>query len=165
MSDQPKLVYYADFVLAPLAVICLLSRAKPSAKLAALILLGLIGWTLIEYGLHRFTHWTRNRMHFRHHRFPLELAGPTTLTTAPLYLGIYILLLGISPSAATGLTSGLLIGLSVYLYTHAALHRLSIGPKHILAKAKARHDAHHSGSRGHYGVTTGVWDKLWSPRD
>lgn len=162
MRSQNAFIYYADFILAPGFSFFIIAKSQLCFALGIVTAFGVCLWTLIEYALHRYTHVVRMPMHFRHHRLPLEYSGPTSLTTIPLYLIIYIALkYSVGPMIAHGITSGLLMGLSVYLYTHASIHRMTIGPKHILARAKARHDAHHQGKPGYYGVTTSLWDNVF----
>ena len=155
-----RLLYFLDFVLAPLGAVGLFVW-HPSW----LILPGFIAWTLIEYMLHRLAH-VHPKMraeHWVHHQFPLEITGPTSFHTLVIFGGIFSLgWFVFSLSVSCGVVSGLLAGYATYLHLHLALHRREINPGHVLYKLKARHVVHHeSGEEKNFGVITSAWDKLF----
>lgn len=91
--EHSRAVYWADFALYASAVSVfsvLLRVASPRGEWrvsAGLVALGLAGWTIIEYGLHRsvlhgvapFRHW-----HAQQHQRPTALISAPTLLSATL---------------------------------------------------------------------------------
>jgi sterol desaturase/sphingolipid hydroxylase (fatty acid hydroxylase superfamily) len=170
--EQSKAVYLADFALYGTAVVCLaiyLITASPQDQqwqLSAIALVGLAGWTFIEYVLHRFVlHGFPPfiRWHAQHHKRPSALICTPTLLSAML-IGILIflpaLLLG-GTWRACALTTGLLTGYLFYALTHHAIHHLR-GSSAWLLKRKHSHALHHHLEHGqHYGVTSAFWDHVF----
>jgi len=186
--EHSKPAYIADFVLYGLSIISLswfLMFAKPQAPNLDIILLifcGLVFWTFIEYGLHRFvlhgiepfTQW-----HATHHKRPTALICAPTILSAML-----ILVLVFVPSLwlmnvwrACALTLGVLIGYFAYALTHHAIHHWHINNAWLKQRKTSHflhHQLHHQAdeliakqSKKYkkdccYGVTSGVLDKVFN---
>jgi Fatty acid hydroxylase superfamily len=131
--EHGRAAYRADFVLYGAAVAglsVLLLAVGPSGHglaLGASLLAGVLGWSLIEYLLHRFVlHGVApfRRWHEQHHARPTALICTPTLLSATL-IGLFVFL----PVALLGdrwmacaLTLGLLVGYLGYAVTHHAIH-------------------------------------------
>ena len=171
--EQSKAAYLADFVLlcafiAGLATFLLVTGAHARrAELTAFALLGLSGWTLVEYVVHRFVlHGLEpfQRWHALHHRRQTEFIYAPTILTVGVVMGLVLLpawMLGdLSPACAAML--GLLIGYLAYSITHHAVHHWSADSS-WLRRRKRWHALHHRSSqpRGRYGVVTAFWDHVF----
>lgn len=137
-------------------------------------LLGVVGWTLLEYVLHRFVfHWEPRssfgrKVHFLAHGIHhLDPWDPTRLVFPPLAgLGIagliYLALWAALPTPiATALMAGILLGYIVYdlshYYTHHARPKAKYG-KYL----KAWHLAHHHRWWTRmFGVSSPFWDLIF----
>jgi cyclopropane-fatty-acyl-phospholipid synthase len=170
--EHSKAAYRIDFALYGAAVAGLaawLLLAVPQAHWPAMlawVLAGLLGWTLMEYLLHRFVlHglWPFRQWHAQHHERPTALICAPTLLSASL-IGTCVFvpawLLG-SVWQATALTQGLLSGYLVYALVHHATHHGRT--RSVWLKRRklwhARH--HHAGSPACYGVTSAFWDHVF----
>jgi len=167
--EHSRAAYRADFLLYGIAVgmlsVFLLVAAPPhdGQKIAALVLAGLAGWSLVEYALHRFVlHGMRpfKRWHMEHHRRPTALICTPTLLSAAL-IALLVFLPSLFSSnlwSACALTLGLLIGYMGYAIAHHAIHHWhskNSWLKH-LKRLHAMH--HHTDKPGNYGVTSTFWD-------
>ncbi len=140
----------------------------------AWMLVGMLGWTLLEYVLHRFAfHWRPRsalgrKLHFLahgiHHLDPWDatrlvfppLAG--VVVAALIYLPLGLLL---PATIATALMAGILLGYIVYDMSHYHAHHAR--PKGRWAKAiKIAHQAHHHKWPNRlYGVSSPLWDLVF----
>ncbi|MEO7955014.1 MAG: sterol desaturase family protein [Polaromonas sp.] len=174
--EHGKLAYRADFVLyasASFALMTFLIIAAPREQrleMMAFSLLGLTGWTLIEYLLHRFVlHGLRpfSSWHARHHQRPAALISTPTILSASLIASLVFLpalILG-GLWRACALTFGMLTGYLAYSITHHASHHWRA--RHAwLKQRKYWHALHHNPHMqpGHYGVTSGFWDYVFGSR-
>lgn len=171
--EHGRAAYRADFVLYAAAVAglsALLLAVGPSGHglaLGASLLAGVLGWSLIEYGLHRFVlHGVApfRRWHEKHHARPTALICTPTLLSATL-IGIFVFL----PAALLGdrwlacaLTLGLLVGYLGYAVTHHAIHHWGSGGAWLMRR-KRWHALHHrrGGGARCYGVTSSFWDRVF----
>jgi sterol desaturase/sphingolipid hydroxylase (fatty acid hydroxylase superfamily) len=152
---------------------------------AGLLLLGLVGWTLEEYVLHRFSfhtkglnrkslnpiHWINalsSGIHGIHHENPkrgdLVVAPPlTSFLTATLY---WFIGYGISGSAegTTLFMTGLLSGYLWYEFVHYSTHqrRPMTGVGRYLTKYHMHH--HFTDPGNYFGVTSPIWDIVFGTR-
>jgi sterol desaturase/sphingolipid hydroxylase (fatty acid hydroxylase superfamily) len=163
--------YRADFMTYGLAVATLSGwltlRAPAGARwsLVALALAGVLLWSALEYGLHRFVlHGLQPfaRWHGEHHRRPKALIGTPTLVSAPLF-GLLVALpavLALGPLRGGALTLGVLAGYLAYVAMHHALHHDRMVHPWWQARrfAHARH--HHLLQPCCFGVTSGFWDRV-----
>jgi len=175
--EHGKTAYRADFALyggASVALAGFLMVAGPPAQrmpLLALALLGLAGWSLVEYLLHRFVlHGLRpfSTWHAEHHRRPTALiCTPTVLSASLIGVLVFIpaLLLG-DVWLACALTWGLLTGYLIYTVTHHVMHH-GRGRTAWIQRRRRWHAQHHGSpqqpslERGRYGVTSGFWDRMF----
>jgi sterol desaturase/sphingolipid hydroxylase (fatty acid hydroxylase superfamily) len=172
-TEHGKSGYRADFILYGLAATALgsfLAFEGPRARwpeTASFTLLGLAGWTLVEYGLHRFVlHGLQpfRRWHAEHHRRPQALIGTPTILSAALIAALVFmpaLLLG-DLWRACALTFGLMTGYFIYAITHHAVHHWR--PRSEWARRRRRAHALHHGSvapMARYGVTSAFWDVVF----
>jgi Fatty acid hydroxylase superfamily len=170
--ESSETAYRADFVFYAAAVLALSSDlfvgapAGRRASIAGVTLLGLVGWSLAEYLLHRFVlHRVQpfRRWHLEHHRRPrARLGTPTVLSAALIAAGVFLPAWAFSDVwTATALTLGFATGYLAYSITHHALHHWR-AESAWLRRRKHWHALHHRGDRpGCYGVTSACWDHLF----
>lgn len=175
--EHSRTSYWADFVIYGGTVVLGLpwlmvqaASAQP-APLAAWALSGFVGWSLLEYLLHRFVlHGLRpfKDWHALHHARPTSLVASLTVVTMALFL---LLIWG--PAAwlggmqvATALTLGFVAGYVVYSTTQHAVHHWVAKGTWLKQQRRwhARH--HHAGADGHicFGVTGRFWDRSLGSR-
>jgi sterol desaturase/sphingolipid hydroxylase (fatty acid hydroxylase superfamily) len=174
--EHSQTAYRADFAFYAIGVsslaVFLTWQGPPSERLDIVLLtiLGLFGWSLLEYLVHRFVlHGVQPfaRWHAAHHERPMALIGAPTLLTAALFFTVCFMpawLLG-DVWQASALTLGLVAGYLVYGLTHHAVHHWRVG-RSWLRQLKLAHALHHHGERagerpGRYGVTSGWWDRVF----
>lgn len=164
-----KWSYYADLVVYPVLIAAVgtlsLLHATPrtTASWLGLATASLLGWTALEYALHR---WLLHRvppfrrMHARHHAHPAALIGTPTWVTVPLFVALWLLVAReASMAAASAMVAGLMAGYLVYVVIHDAVHHRRARPGSWLHAAKLRHAQHHlPGVVGNFGVTSDLWD-------
>lgn len=164
--------YYRDFLVYPLAIAGLatlvLWQASPEQAAASLaaFALGVGTWTLVEYCLHRHVlHRVPyiKDMHGSHHRDQEALIGAPTWLTLPLFLClVYLPLQLVVPTLAGGLTAGFMTGYVWYFTVHHIIHRNRLGHSTYADRLRRRHMLHHHfDDKGNFGVTTGVWDRVF----
>lgn len=170
--EHSQAAYRADCYLYGAAVTALtLSLAVwapqgHAPQLLACVVLGLVGWSAAEYGLHRFVlHGLPpfRRWHLEHHARPAALVGTPTLLSATLFLTLVFVPVWWVRDLwqAQALMLGLLGGYLTYALTHHALHH-GRGTSAWLQRRKRWHARHHSaaGATTCFGVTSAVWDHL-----
>ncbi len=172
--EHGRLAYAVDFIFygvltASLALtLVVFGLGKHELQLAAIACTGAIAWTMFEYAIHRFVlHGLRpfSDWHAEHHRRPSALICAPTLVSAALIVGVVLFpaLLWTGPLRAGALTLGVLSGYLAYSTMHHAAHHWR--PSSGWARAcKLRHALHHrhAGRGGHYGVTSGFWDRVFA---
>ena len=172
--EHSPLAYAVDFIFygvltASLAMtLVVFGLGKHPFQLAAIACTGAIAWTLFEYAIHRFVlHGLRpfSDWHAEHHRRPMALICAPTLVSAALIVAVVVVpaLLWIGALRAGALTLGVLAGYLAYSTMHHAAHHWR--PSSGWARAcKRRHALHHqhAGRGGHYGVTSGFWDRVFA---
>ncbi len=172
--EHSPLAYAADFVFygvltASLAMaLVVFGFGKHPVQLAAIVGTGAVAWTLFEYAIHRFVlHGLRpfSDWHAEHHQRPMALICAPTLVSAALIVAVVLLpaLLWAGHLRAGALTLGVLAGYLAYSTMHHAAHHWR--PSSGWARAcKRRHAQHHrpAGRGGHYGVTSGFWDRVFA---
>lgn len=172
--EHGKMAYRVDFALYAIAVVMLaafLVLASPRAQrlhMLAFSLLGLGGWTLVEYGLHRFVlHGVQpfRRWHLQHHQRPVALICAPTILSASLFAVLVFfpaLMLG-NVWSACAVTLGMLGGYLAYAITHHATHHWRAGHD-WLRQRKRWHALHHASDGAQpccYGVTSAFWDYVF----
>jgi sterol desaturase/sphingolipid hydroxylase (fatty acid hydroxylase superfamily) len=174
MPEHSRAAYLADFVLYGIAIVALatfLLIAGPREQrleMLVLVVLGLLGWTLVEYVIHRvILHGVQpfQRWHEEHHRRPSALIRTPTILSASLILTLIflpILLFGGNLWRACSLTLGLLAGYLMYTVTHHAIHHWRAG-NFWLKQRQQWHGSHHDFDNiGRFGITSGFWDRVFS---
>jgi len=163
-ASRADFACYGAATAALAAFLIVVSPREQLLQLLAWALLGLTGWTLIEYVLHRFVlHGLKpfSTWHAEHHRRPAALIGTPTFASGALIAGLVFLpaLLLSDVWRACALTLGLLIGYLGNLITHHAM-RHSRADNGWLLKRRRWHRLHHSSIEppGRYGVTSEFWD-------
>ena len=165
-----KLGYFAEFLLFPPLVLISTALAFHSSSppspvtWAAVYCLGLAGWTLLEYFLHRFIFHHApflSRLHERHHNNPQELMG------TPVWASVSLGLIGVASlswvilgfNLATAATAGMATGYLWYVFVHHTTHHWQPRSGSYLYRVRLRHAQHHYMSdSGNFGVTSGAWD-------
>jgi sterol desaturase/sphingolipid hydroxylase (fatty acid hydroxylase superfamily) len=167
--EHSRRAYCADFVIYGAAVIVLtavLAYAQPLARWSAPALLGLAGWTLVEYAMHRFVlHGLRpfKAWHARHHERPTaRIASPTILSA-----GLIVALVSLPAFALSGgwnacaLTLGVLTGYLGYAITHHAVHHWNVDNAWLKRRKRAHALHHHLARPVFFGVTSTLWDHVF----
>jgi sterol desaturase/sphingolipid hydroxylase (fatty acid hydroxylase superfamily) len=175
--EHSKTAYRLDFVVLGAACAGLtaaLAVAAPPAlrsECVTLAVLGLMSWTLVEYGLHRFIlHGVRpfSTWHAEHHRRPAaRIQSPTLLTVGFIAVAIYLpAWLTLGPWPACALTLGVTAGDFAYSVTHHVVHHPSLS-RRGLGRQRRWHGLHHASALdgtakpGYYGVTSAFWDHIF----
>jgi len=168
-----KFGYFSEFLFFPalilVAMLFVFHRSVTPRPIVWLFVFGaaLVGWTLIEYLLHRvlFHHAPIiSKIHWRHHHSPQELIG--TPAWASAMVGLVAVA---SPSwvtlgfdLGTAATAGLVTGYLWYVFIHYTTHHWRPRRDSYFYRARLRHARHHHLSQsGNFGVTTGVWDHVF----
>ncbi len=165
-------MFFLDFYVYPvLIILCLVvafrsSRESNIPEFLGLVLLGYVGWTLIEYLVHRsiLHHVAAFRaLHKAHHDASHELVGtPTIYSVSAFYLLGYLPLAEIwGRGIAASVLTGLLIGYSSYVVLHYALHHVSSHGFRIIKRLKRKHALHHQFQDTNFGVTNDIWDRIF----
>ena len=174
-SQRADRVDQACYVTACAALALALLLGSPTGQAGALWLAAVAGgalWTLAEYLLHRFVlHGVPpfNRWHAEHHRRPTARIGSPTLLSASLFavLAAAPALWLLGPWLAAALMLGLLTGYLLYGVMHQGLHNVGpLGPHRgpWLTRRRRWHAQHHrsgGGAPAHFGVTSGLWDRVF----
>jgi 4-hydroxysphinganine ceramide fatty acyl 2-hydroxylase len=140
---------------------------------AALFLLGVLLWTLIEYLIHRYvfhyepkTRWGK-RLHYVihgvHHDYPndarrLVMPPVISIPLAFLFYGLFVLIFG---SLATAVFAGLVFGYVCYDMLHYATHHFAMkrGARLWLKQYHLRH--HFKDDHVGYGISSPLWDYVF----
>jgi sterol desaturase/sphingolipid hydroxylase (fatty acid hydroxylase superfamily) len=167
----PALIYVPVIVV---LVVLGADRGQGALETIALLVGGLLLWTLSEYWLHRkIFHWDPDhpighRLHFIihgvHHDHPndkMRLVMPpgASIPLAVVFFGAFWLIVG-TPTAYP-LFAGFLIGYLFYDYMHYYLHHFV--PKSQLGKRlREQHMRHHfQDHRYGFGVSSPLWDVVF----
>lgn len=157
-------------------------QALSFKTILALLGSGFIGWTFIEYVLHRFPfHYEAAPepwrtilagQHLFHHEYPNHpdfVIAPITISL-PMYGLIFLLFWGLSAAFGSDLLhasllgSGLQLGYLVYEWIHYSAHRLPA--RTALGRyLKKYHMVHHfKDSDNYFGVTSPFWDRVFGTK-
>jgi sterol desaturase/sphingolipid hydroxylase (fatty acid hydroxylase superfamily) len=157
-----RIRHFGDFVTIPLAIVIFLGLA--GTYRLHLVPVGVAGWTLLEYLVHRFVFHRYSslgrRLHQLHHDHPNDPDSErSSLSTPLLAFPIGSLLIGAAGlQDGSAIFAGLLLGYLVFIAVHYAVHRWPIEPNSWLYSAKMRHLTHHRFENCNFGVTTIFWD-------
>jgi sterol desaturase/sphingolipid hydroxylase (fatty acid hydroxylase superfamily) len=163
----PALIYGPAIAL----LVLLALRDGAVGRVALELLGGYLGWTLIEYWVHRTVfhleptsafgarlHWMIHGVHHDHPNDRRRLVFPPVLSLplALLFLGLFVLVLG--RPAGLAVTAGLYAGYLVYDMLHFALHHHRPTTR-LGRRLHELHMRHHfeDHERG-FGVSAPWWD-------
>jgi cyclopropane-fatty-acyl-phospholipid synthase len=130
--EHGSFAYRADFALYGSAVVLLASFlwvGVPTGQRAAALAgvgIGLTGWSVVEYGLHRFVlHGLQpfSRWHALHHQRPKALVCTPTLLSASLIA--LLVFLPMCLLASLWLGSALTLGLLARYFAYAVVHHVT----------------------------------------
>ncbi|XP_068117537.1 fatty acid 2-hydroxylase [Hyperolius riggenbachi] len=140
-----------------------------------LFFLGMMVWSLMEYGIHRYifhmkppaSNYLLITMHFmlhgQHHKAPFDSSRlvfpplPASFVIIPLYV---LLQLVLPPVVGLSLFVGGLFGYVVYDMMHYYLHYGSPRKGSYLAWLKSYHVRHHfEHQKSGFGITSTLWDR------
>lgn len=166
--------YRADFVLYGITVLVLAAflfltgQYGQWLEIVALVGLGLVSWTLIEYVLHRFVmHALQpfSRWHDEHHQHPNALICTPTIMSMMLIATLVFLpylLLFDNLQQACALTLGVVFGYFIYSIMHHVTHYCR-ADNAWLKQRKRLHAQHHCNNDQPvcFGVTSGFWDHVF----
>ena len=148
-------------------------RQLSFVAVAALFLLGILLWTLIEYLIHRYifhyepkTRWGK-QLHFVihgvHHDYPndarrLVMPPVISIPLAFLFFGLFFLIFG---SLAPAVYAGLVFGYLCYDMLHYATHHLAM-KSGVWLWLKQYHLRHHfKDDHVGYGISSPLWDYIF----
>ena len=170
--NHSKAAYRVDFAVYGASVVgiaTLLLTRGPVGQLPAimaLVALGLVSWTAIEYALHRFVlHGMPpfRRWHAEHHQRPSALiCTPTILSAALIATLVFLPALALGNGwRATALTLGVLTGYLAYSITHHATHHWRVVGPWLMGRKRWHALHHHRDEPCCYGVTSSLWDRVF----
>ena len=171
-SEMPAWAFFLDFAVYPPLIVLCLTLAFGNAGLVqgmlGLLMLasGLAIWTLAEYLIHRFAFHHApllKPIHMAHHHAPRDLNGtPTVFTVILFYLLVYLPLSALfgQQLAAAGV-AGVMAGYLAYVAVHYVVHHLGSGGLKPLRRLIKLHAVHHHDTKHNFGVTTGLWDRVF----
>jgi 4-hydroxysphinganine ceramide fatty acyl 2-hydroxylase len=150
--------------------------ALPEVAKPALIAVGLLVWTLIEYLLHRFLLHSHpqaprllavvEKLHLGHHRDPRDEAKITVPVFASLPIACGLLALFRLISGSGEMAALLLVGsIAGYLYYELVHFCIHCGGQRgrWLRRQRVNHFFHHFKDQNRcFGVTTPLWDLVMS---
>ena len=169
------------FWIVPLAAITglvLAKRYEPDRSIVSLVWLvpaGFLGWTLLEYVLHRFVFHVRARnltlrrivdaLHQEHHAAPRNAAY--LFVRSPYAIGISaVIAAGLAAASGSlfstaALMCGIWGGFLLYESTHYRIH-LTAAERGWIGHRRGRHFYHHFHNPTRcFGVTTTLWDRVF----
>jgi sterol desaturase/sphingolipid hydroxylase (fatty acid hydroxylase superfamily) len=171
--EHSKAAYRIDFALYGITVVALAAFLMAGCprdlrvEIMVITLAGLVGWTAIEYAMHRFLlHGLEpfKSWHDEHHQRPKAIIfTPTILSLAWQFTLFFIpaLLVG-GLWRASALTLGLETGYLSYTITHHAVHHWHIRNTWLKRRRRWHAIHHHSIQKPRcYGVTSAFWDHVF----
>jgi len=164
-----KFGYYCEFFLCPAFAAIFAAWAlmhMPASDWLDWTLgvgIGVIGWTLVEYLMHRFVFHRVpliRDMHEAHHENHDDLLGTPAWISLPALALVGLGLIGVFGIAAgSALTTGLTLGYWWYIGVHHIVHHWRLPAHGYAFRLKRRHALHHHfDESANFGVTSGVWD-------
>lgn len=170
--EMPAWAFFLDFLIYPPVILACLIWAfyragwRAAPGVLALVICGLLVWSLAEYLIHRFGfhHAPILRpMHMAHHASPRALTGtPTFVTVAVFFLAVFWpLTMALPERAAMALTAGIMIGYLGYVGVHYLVHHRGSGGRPWMRRLIRLHALHHHDVAHNFGVTSAVWDRVF----
>ncbi|WP_054008911.1 sterol desaturase family protein [Cypionkella psychrotolerans] len=165
-AEMPAWMFFLDFlVYPPLILLCVVLAFGPGGGFASggLIALGILGWSLAEYLIHRFAFHHApllQQIHLAHHAAPRELQGTPMLVTLLVFYGLvyWPLTWALRPEWAAAVMAGVLFGYLGYISVHYVVHHLGSGGRAWLRRLIRLHAVHHHDVAHNFGVTSPLWD-------
>jgi len=180
---KERLYRFRSFWMFPLIAAALLritSNAEPEGRFPDLVWLvpvGLLLWTLLEYGLHRFVFHIQvplpnpvlrdllNASHLGHHASPRDRTKVLVHPSYGLVISaiLYFLLWVVSGSlfSAAGIMTGIWAGFLYYEAVHYRVH-FSLSGSGFIARQRRTHFYHHfTNNKRCFGVTSPLWDYVF----
>jgi sterol desaturase/sphingolipid hydroxylase (fatty acid hydroxylase superfamily) len=183
MSLKERLYRFRSFwIFPPIAVVLFITgfQAEPfraRIDLLWLFLIGILVWSLLEYGLHRFLFHVRiplrdphlrdvvNSSHLLHHAMPRDrekvLVRPTFGLVISVILYGVLYALTRSPLSTAAILAGIWTGFLYYETVHYRVH-FSLAGSGLVARQRKTHFYHHfTNNKRCFGVTTPLWDYVF----
>lgn len=165
-AEMPVWLFFLDFLIyPPLILLCLALAFAAGGGIGtvAMIALGLLGWSLAEYLIHRFAFHHApllQQIHLAHHQAPRALNGTPTLVALAVFYGLvyWPLTQLIRPDWAAAVTAGVLSGYLAYVGLHYVVHHQGSGGRVWLRRLIRLHAVHHHDIAHNFGVTSPLWD-------
>jgi 4-hydroxysphinganine ceramide fatty acyl 2-hydroxylase len=183
MRLRDRFIRFSSFWMYPLLAVCLIYLTSPGGRdsrfgnLVWLMPIGVLIWTLLEYGLHRFVFHIRlpvrnphlreivNASHLEHHAAPRDR---NKVLVRPLYgLIISTILYGLlliafrNVFSAAGVLAGIWMGFLYYEAVHYRVH-FSLAGSGLIAWQRRGHFYHHfTNNKRCFGVTSPLWDYVF----
>jgi sterol desaturase/sphingolipid hydroxylase (fatty acid hydroxylase superfamily) len=162
--------YWIGFFIDPLTVAFIIvwdiaALGSNALLLAATFILGLAGWTLLEYCFHRWVYHKGRTLahagHAMHHEDPKMLIGMPWFLTTSVYMGVwYVFAYWLEVRYVSVFFAGVLAGFIFYYCFHHIHHHFN--PKNAwYRKLRTHHKIHHQVPGANFGVTMMFWDKVF----
>jgi 4-hydroxysphinganine ceramide fatty acyl 2-hydroxylase len=182
MSLKERLYHFRSFWIFPLLSFVLIRLSlrldqTSSHRFLWLFPVGVLIWTLLEYGLHRFVFHVRvplrnpqlrefvNSSHLLHHASPRDrnkvLVQPTfgLVVSAILFIATYISTGSLF--STTAIMTGIWAGFLYYEAVHYRVH-FSLSGSGFIARQRRMHFYHHfTNNKRCFGVTSPLWDYVF----
>lgn len=139
---------------------------------ALLFALGILVWSLFEYGMHRFLfHWKSElapvkwlifAIHGHHHiapNDPLRNLMPP-LVSLPIGAAVWATCVALLGMAGTWLFQGFIVGYVSYDVVHYACHQWTMSGRIGMALKRHHMRHHHVDEEGNYAITAIFWDRI-----
>jgi sterol desaturase/sphingolipid hydroxylase (fatty acid hydroxylase superfamily) len=125
-------------------------------------LLGLFGWTFVEYAIHRWLfHGIMSPLHALHHAAPTAYIGAPNYVSVGSYCALALILALFLPlTIVAEISIGMIVGYLYYLRMHDLVHRHQGILPETLELFRRHHDFHHRAAGFNFGITTRLWDHL-----
>ena len=129
--------------------------------------IGLAGYSLIEYGFHRWVlHALQTRGHDLHHFEPFAPHAMPFSTGLSMHTAMLVVLaIGFGVDLALCVTLGSSIGYAIYGQLHELIHRDPSLARRLTPRLYRHHMLHHrngsGGAEHNFGVLTTFWDRLF----
>jgi sterol desaturase/sphingolipid hydroxylase (fatty acid hydroxylase superfamily) len=147
------LIYFGEMLVASsLAIVLLAISPFGMSYDAALLVAGVVTWTLAEYVVHRFVlHSLVTTQHGLHHANP-------DVAVLNIFWQIWACFALIYLIADGAFLAGGLFAYSWYLFVHHCAHH---GSDRSLLRLLKHHRSHHQFATRNYGVSTTLWDHVF----
>jgi sterol desaturase/sphingolipid hydroxylase (fatty acid hydroxylase superfamily) len=147
------LIYFGEMLAASsLAIVLLAISPFGMSYDAALLVAGVVTWSLAEYVVHRFVlHGLVPTQHGLHHADPDAAVLNIFWQIWACFALIYLIAGGV-------FLAGGLFAYSWYLFVHHCAHH---GPDRSLLRLLKHHRSHHHFATRNYGVSTTLWDHVF----